>query len=96
MALAVPLALFDLITAIPVDCFQAGQYLYGNPYAGTSKDDFQILGTLSWDHVLTKIITCNRDYGLTGSAQVFYGVWKDGKVTDEIGLNMFGANNDDC
>ena len=30
------------------------------------------------------------------SVQVIYGVWKDGLVTDEIGLNVIGSPSGTC
>ena len=63
---------------------------------GASKNDFDFIESLSWNHVITKVRSCNLGSGVAGSVQVFYGVWKDGKITDEVGLNIFGVANENC
>ena len=52
--------------------------------------------SLSKDHVLTKVVGCQFGNGAASSLQVFYGVWVNGQVTDEVGLNRFGAATNDC
>ena len=52
--------------------------------------------TLSKDHVLTKVEGCSDNRGRVASVQVTYGLWKNGKVTEQVSLSPFGGSGKDC
>ena len=62
-----PFTLFGRIAGIPLECFQAGKVLYGDNKSGASKNDLDLIESLSSNHVLTKVRSCNLGNGLVGS-----------------------------
>ena len=77
------------------DCLQAGPYL-GDENSGTKKEDKDLATSLGRDHVVTKVVGCEFGNGRASSVQVFYGVWSNGQVIDEVALNRFGVTTDEC
>ena len=97
----VPILISSLIPSIfasgALDCFEPGKRFVGDAEAGQEDSDMGLIDSLSRDHVLTKVVGCQ--FGRNGAAsslQVFYGVWVNGQVTDEVGLNRFGAATKQC
>ena len=41
-------------------------------------------------------MACNSRNGRITSAQVSYGVWINGQVTEEVNLNIFGEKSNSC
>ena len=96
----VPILISNLIPGIfasgALDCFAPGKRFVGDAEAGTQESDMGQIESLSKDHVLTKVVGCQFGNGAASSLQVFYGVWANGQVTDEVGLNRFGVTTSDC
>ena len=46
--------------------------------------------------MLTKIEACSIQNGPVSSVQVTYGIWKKGKVREEVSLTPFGVNSGSC
>ena len=76
-------------------CFREATNLYGSDN-DVRKSDLDLIETLSKDHVLTKIEACSIQNGPVSSVQVTYGLWKKGKVKEEVSLTPFGVNSGSC